>query len=356
VPIGELLDVVGEGVVIRHPLQPFDPRNFEPGRLVPVVPWSFDANAQAGAVALQHPREAAGAFLTGPLPPLADETIELADLVRFVEHPVRRFLRRRLGIDVRDFSEEVVDDLGIELDALERWGVGDRLLASRMEGVDARQARLAEIARGRLPPGQLGAPAVQDAEPVVEAIVAEAGPEVATSVDVRVELPDGRIVAGTVPDVCGTTLRTATFSRLAARHRIAAWVRLLALTAAFPSAGYDARIIGKRGREAAEVRCLPALTGDEALAHLVDIVAMYDDGMRAPLPLICKTSAAYAESGDDAAAKEWTSEYEWPKEDADAEHVLALGGQLTYEELSAMPDFPELAHRLWDPVLARETR
>jgi exodeoxyribonuclease V gamma subunit len=83
---------------------------------------------------------------------------------------------------------------------------------------------------------------------------------------------------------------------------------------------------------------------------------MYERGMCEPLPLICKTSAAYAESGDAAAAKEWTSEYEWPKEDADAEHQLVFGGRIPYEELSAKPHFHDLAHRLWDPLLAKETR
>ena len=29
-------------VVVRHPLQPFDPRNFIAGELVPGQPWSFD--------------------------------------------------------------------------------------------------------------------------------------------------------------------------------------------------------------------------------------------------------------------------------------------------------------------------
>ena len=30
------------GIVVVHPLQPFDIRNVEPGRLVPKVPFSFD--------------------------------------------------------------------------------------------------------------------------------------------------------------------------------------------------------------------------------------------------------------------------------------------------------------------------
>ena len=59
VPIGELLDVIDatavatagrarEHVVVEHPLQPFDDRNFEPGALAAGHPWSFDAGAGGG--------------------------------------------------------------------------------------------------------------------------------------------------------------------------------------------------------------------------------------------------------------------------------------------------------------------
>ena len=78
--------------------------------------------------------------------------------MRFVEHPVRAFLRQRLGISVGDYSDEVGDALPVELDALERWGVGERLLDALMGGTDGRTAIRAEIAAGKLPPGQLGLP------------------------------------------------------------------------------------------------------------------------------------------------------------------------------------------------------
>ena len=88
VPVGELLDVIdrtaGEGarerVLVAHPLQPFDPRNFAP-------PRSFDRTMLDGAAAMAGERREAPAFLPGPLPELEGEVVELEDLVRFVAPP-----------------------------------------------------------------------------------------------------------------------------------------------------------------------------------------------------------------------------------------------------------------------------
>ena len=79
VPIGELLDVIdatartADGparrqVLIEHPLQAFDVRNFEPGRLVCDTPWSFDSSARDGARALVAPRSERPSFAGAVLP------------------------------------------------------------------------------------------------------------------------------------------------------------------------------------------------------------------------------------------------------------------------------------------------
>ena len=262
VPVSELLDVVdatvrtGSGdarahVVVEHPLQPFDPRNFARGALLRDRVWSFDAVTLEGAQALAAQRSAPGRFLAGPLPALGGDLIEIESLVRFAQHPVREFLRQRLGITVRDFSDQVEDDLPIELDNLERWGVGRRLLDARLSGVDARTAAIAEIARGTLPPGVLGKPVIEEVLPVVEDIVVAAealldgSPAAPDSIDVRVALADGRTLGGTVPGLIGDLLRTVAYSRVGASHRLAAWVRVLALTASHPERSFGAATVGR---------------------------------------------------------------------------------------------------------------
>src|SRR5215210_262670 len=73
VPVGELLDVVDATarpggsrpapararVLVQHPLQPFDPRNFTRGELVPGQVWGFDRVTLLGARAMGRPRSQA---------------------------------------------------------------------------------------------------------------------------------------------------------------------------------------------------------------------------------------------------------------------------------------------------------
>jgi exodeoxyribonuclease V gamma subunit len=364
VPVGELLDLVGhEGIVVRHPLQPFDQRNFERGALVPETTWSFDHVTLRGAQALTGERAPRAPFLSHPLPALDDDLVELDDLVRFVERPVRAFLRKRLGITVADYSDEVQDALPVELGGLEAWQVGERLLRARLAGTDRRQAILAEIGRGTLPPGQLGLPTIHKIDPIVDEIVAHVPAGETTSVDVKLALPDGRTLTGTVANVVDDVLRTVTYSKVNPRHRIAAWARLLAVQAAHPRRAFEAMTVG-RGREGGvAVARIAGLDGPLALDYLLVLLDLYDRGMREPPPLYCLTSAAYA-AGENPTTV-WESG-RFPGEEAEPEHQLVLGSR-TFADLmieGARTDerwdmdetrrFGRWARRLWDPVLEHE--
>jgi exodeoxyribonuclease V gamma subunit len=367
VPLGELLDVVDRTarfpgaaatrgrVVVEHPLQPFDPRNFDAGALVPERAWSFDRVALDGARALSGGQASAPGFLAARLAPDAEATIELGELVRFVQHPVRVFLRRRLEIATSAHDDDVDDALPLELDGLEQWNVGERLLQARLAGAEQNTAIAAEIARGELPPELLAEPVLAEVYPVVEQLVAAAADhipaaEASASLGVRVNLPGGRALVGTVPGVRGDLVAATTYSRVAPKHRLAAWVYLLALAASRPATPYEAVTLGRstRSRSAGKVTVArirlsvdPETRRVEALRELAVLVDLFDRGMREPLPLYCKTSAAYAaavavgKDGQAAAGKEWTSDWRFPKEDAEPEHVLVFGGRRPLDEVFA---------------------
>ncbi len=172
VPLGELLDVVAQTagvavdeVVRRHPLQPFDPRNFAAG-----APFSFDPSAFRGARAAVGLRVVEPPRVAGPLPPLPAGDVELADLVAFCVHPTQAFLRQRLGVRVPDEQDEPADALDTDLDPLSSWDVGERMLTARLRGVGAAEFRQGEWRRGTLPPARLGVALLTQLETAVDAL------------------------------------------------------------------------------------------------------------------------------------------------------------------------------------------
>ena len=403
VPVGELLDAIdrtartartGDGsaqdqVLVRHPLQPFDPRNFIAGELAPGIPWGFDQPALDGAIALSGKRRDAPPFLAAPLPAVDATRLALEDLVQFAERPVRAFLRQRLGISVSDSDDEVEDGLPVELDHLELWGIGQRLLEGTLAGIDRDSCVRAEIARGTLPPGLLRLPVLNRVGATVEAIAAcaqsYAGSEPPRSVETNVALSGGRRLIGSVSGVRGHVLLTVSYARLGPRHRLAAWVRLLALSAARPDQPFEAVTVGKAryGTDAdVTVARIGPLAADattraqRALTLLEALVELRDRGMREPLPIASLTSAAYAHAAavgadpEAAAEKAWTSGFSFDGEDVDPDHQRAFGGVRTLAELlEARPRadeqgngwdvaeasrFGRLARRLWGDLLTAE--
>jgi len=365
VPLGELLDTVivtaGTDVVRRHPLQPFDAANFEAAH-----PFSHDTAALAGARTARRPRTPVPAFLPAALPPVSGD-VELTDLVALAVHPVQAFLRQRLGVRLPQEEDEVVDALAAELDNLSRWGVGDRMLAARLRGVPAADWAQAEWRRGTLPPMRLGRNVLADVATAVEALVAAAAPLYAApaeSRDVTVDLGDGRRLTGTVPGLRDGTLVAASYSRLGPKHRMAAWVRLLAL-AATGDDPWRAVTVGRYRRRGAEGSTLtpPA----DPTAVLRDLVDLRDEGLTRPLPVPPAAAAAYAQrrhQGDPvgdamAAAASAYRDMFGDHTDRHLDYVYAGG----WEQVVIEPGdggepshFGVLARRLWTPLLSAERR
>jgi exodeoxyribonuclease V gamma subunit len=110
--------------------------------------------------------------------------------------------------------------------------------------------------------------------------------------------------------------------------------------------------------------------------HLDVLVDLFHRGMCEPLPLYCKTSAAWAgattggQEPRQAATRSWESGWNGHNEDRDPEHELVLGEGMSFATmvgLSGIPRDDELpwlategsrfgvyAHRLWDALLAHE--
>jgi exodeoxyribonuclease V gamma subunit len=388
VPLGELLDVLeltapgaAERVHVRHPLQPFDARSFDASR-----PFSFDRASYAGARALSRPREARPAFLPTPLAGQepghgAGDLVPLETLVRFLEHPVKGFLRQRLGISTTEDADEVDDGFPIAPGPLEKWAIGNRLLLSAMAGVGPEQAVRAERLRGEVPPGPLGTAVVAPVADEVHALMRwthslRSGPT--EHRDVSLALPSGATLTGTVGVVEHRVVRVV-YSRLGAKHRLRAWVQLLALCAQWGEETWEAVTVGRGGRGALAASRLAGVPQETACEVLDDLVQTFRAGLCSPLPIPPATAGAYAEKRAAGlseatavafAGRSWRSSSGRTVmgDSTDADH-LRVWGDASLADLTGIPADPsdrrwpdephlfgQLARRVWTPLLEAETR
>lgn len=379
VPLAELLDTldittshpVRDQIHITHPLQPFDIRNVTPGGVLPGHPFTFDSTALIAARAAAGARAERPPFICGPLPAPDVTDVALTDLAAFFNHPIKGFFRA-LDYTLPWDVDGVSDDMPVEIDALEEWTVGDRLLADMLRGMTPADAQQAEWRRGTLPPGQLGWRRVSELRDRCAALAAETRgyrTDDSRAFDIDIDLGGGRRVTGTVSPVFGERLVSVTYSRLDAKHLLQSWIPLVALSAHDHQREWSAVCIGRARRGPQPlVRSLGRPT--DPLGVLRDLVTIYDAGRREPLPLPLKTSYAWAQARRDRDDPELQAGYRWrsgnfPGEDADPAVERAFGkgiwlrhlmqplrpGEETEGETNRLGAY---SARLWLPLLRAE--
>jgi exodeoxyribonuclease V gamma subunit len=380
VPLAELLDAldattetpaeqVREQLVVRHPLQPFDIRNVIPGKLIPDKPFTFDSTVLRAAKSSSGERTEKPPFVAGPLPAPPKEDVSLADLVAFFRDPVKGFFRA-LDYTLPWEVDGVEDDIAVEIDNLEEWTIGDRMLSDMQRGMTTKQARDAEWRRGTLPPGQIGWRVAVDISEKSELLAVEAArfrQAEPKALDVDVDLGAGRRLTGTVSPVFGDRLVSVTYSKLGGKHLLESWIPLLALYARDPHTEWSAVCIGRARRGNTPQTDGLGRPEGPAVDLLRDLVAIYDAGRREPLPLPVKTSFAWASArhtGDDPVSDArfaWVSN-KFPADDQQPAHVQAWGSGAWLSDLM-QPLRPgeefegednrlgAYACRLWAPLL-----
>jgi exodeoxyribonuclease V gamma subunit len=382
VPLAELLDAldqttgapIREHIVTKHPLQPFDRNNVTPGALVPNQPFTFDPTALAAAEAAVGKRCEPARFFINPLPAQPNTDVALVDLLDFFKDPVKGFFRQ-LDYTLPWDVDGIDNAMPVDIDPLEVWTVGDRMLRDMLRGMDRKVAMNAEWRRGTLPPGKLG---WRKAETISQtafqlARIAQSHqgvPRISPRAhDVAADLGDGRRVSGTVNPVFDSKIVEVTYSRLAPKHKLQAWISLVALAADNPSRDWSAICLGRGGKDTIELCGFSAPS--DALSVMRDLVSLFDAGHREPLPLPLNTSYAWADRrhrGKDPvkyARSKWETNNFHDGEDCQRAHERVWGFRAPFHVLLDPPRAGEevpgedsrlgaLAARLWLPMLAAE--
>ena len=250
------------------------------------------------------------------------------------------------------------------------------MLAERLGGTSLADFRAAEWRRGTLPPFALGELQLQDITRAVDALV-EVSSDVhagqADVLDISIALNSGRRITGTVTGVHGGTIARTSYSRLAPKHRLAAWVRLLAAQVQDGTRTWQAVTTGRGpGRRAAwrSVITAPA----DALEQLESLVGLRDLGLSEVLPVGPTATATYADrrfrgapeaDALDAAERQWSDKF---GDATDRSIGYLYGNNASFSAVLGTPYrashprwgdettlFGALARQLWTPLLDAET-
>ena len=200
---------VRDVVTTHHPLQPFDRAQLHRRRAAPRPAVQLRPAGHAGALAGGRPRADPAPFLAGPLPPRRRRTSSSPTCTGCSRtRPAASCASGCRSRETRG-EDEPADALPVELDGLEQWAVGERLLHERLAGLDAAACIASSGTAARLPPGPLGDATLPRSVREVERLLHASAPDAAhepESYDVDVPLGDGTRLTGTVGGARGDVL------------------------------------------------------------------------------------------------------------------------------------------------------
>ena len=347
----EQRSAVADVLEVRHPRHPFDEKCFTKGALGEVGSWGFDPSDLDGALTRRRRTAQARPFLVDLLPSNRAEIIDLGELHSFLAHPVAAFVGRALEARLPRKEERLSTLLPVALTDLEKWKIGDRMLAARLDGLDPDAWLELERARGTLPPGVLEDELVDELDGIVAAITAEATAHGvrqggAEPFEVDVELGDRTRIVGTVPlrlDPATPGPARVQYKKVQPVDRLAAWLDLMALAASDPSGDWRSVVIGRAPDTRVVVEAVDlvpagfgAADGIEPCTALEVAVDCYWRGMREPIPLFPVLS--YEQHRSTARSSHWVSH--WGGGDGEHAAVRLAFPDLDYQALMALPSRP----------------
>lgn len=293
--VSELLDYLAgrygaSGITVRHALQAFSPRYFEGGEL-----FSYSRENFAAARALAGPRLAPGFFTAGISEPEPQfRTVSLDELCRFFGNPSRFLLTRRLGLFLEDRAEVLDEREPFSVEGLDRYALESALLEKALRGESIRGELERFRAAGLIPAGTPGLFWFEDAcgslEQLAGRIVERRAGRADEPVNVDIAVGGFRLtgtIAGIYPG--GLVLHRPRDSR---RNRLEAWITHLALGCALAEAGRSLPGSVLCTRQCDSIYDYP----EDILGRLEELLDLYWQGLRRPLPFFPQTSWAYAEA------------------------------------------------------------
>lgn len=344
-------DKVLRQIITEHPLQPFSPRYFnQPLSSL----FSYDSAWASAANSLGSDGEPS-LFIESALPAPENERrqLSLAELIRFIQHPVRYFLQQRLGVILDRAESDIEDSEPFALDSLQIYQLKQQLIERRLADQDLKQYRELLKAQGGLPVGPFAdvnyARHCEEAIDYADDLQALLKPPLEP---VELDLSLGEFqLHGWLTNVTVDGLQDYRYTKIKAKDKLALWVKHLVLCALQPEG------IAIRSQHFAEDTVLSFVKVDDAAHQLHQLLKIYWQGMSMPLPFYAESSHHYVmqlnkggkEQALARAEKTFIGSDYYPGEKGDAYIQLALRGLDPINE-----SFINLAEMIYQPLLSAE--
>lgn len=386
-------------LVLRHPLHPFSRQYFNQGK---DPRWFSYSSVYADTASRSSAPRKARPPLSGVAlaPPSAEpeELIPLAELARFLESPARRFVRDRLNIALPEQGQPLADREPMTLEPLDRYQVGEAMLAALLEGLSPDEAVAIAQAEGRLPLGTPGTLAVEPVRAIAERLAALTLPlrrdGVARTAPVELTLSEASVrLTGSLAGLWPAGRLELGYGTLDLRRELRLWVRHLALNVALGEGelagcapvSWAVGRAGGRGKDLALLRLGPVA---DAREQLLSLVVLWQQAATGVVPFFPLAARAYAktlpasnpDSGVDdgtvvAALRAAAAAFGADRRESDAAGArygrvdvddaylaLALGDAVPWDpdggpaDPNAVARFQELASAVFGPLEAAATR
>jgi exodeoxyribonuclease V gamma subunit len=351
--LGKAFSVTEDDFLIKHPLQPFSPRYFSGDREL----FSFsEENCRAGS-GLGMNSDNIREFIN-LLPESEIKAVTIGELTDFLLNPAKYLLKQRLKInlDGLDRNELPEEKEAFEIETLAGYAMTQELTEFILAGGDVNKFGEILRAEGRLPSGSAERSEFLGLKTEVEAFVGEVQkflpPEKnSCQYDCSLDL-NGVAFSGRFnlwPDFGHVAFRCA---KLKVKDLIRCWIVHLALNASGDDWNGDRNSI----HIATDKKfAFAPLEQEYARLLLVDLLELFKEGFRCPLPFFPETSYAFAQKDGDrqdrlsAAEKKWSPpnyKTEIPSEFEDLYVKRCFAEDVIYQD-----GFAELAEKVFKPLL-----
>jgi len=289
-----------QALLTEHPLTAFSPRYFDAlsgrngaaGLFSYAAEWLPVAGAQLGQTA---------PFVSKKLPREMPETLELDELLRFFQNPVRYFFREKLKVVFDQPAADGEDEEPFSLDGLDDYLIKQRYLQTAIacEPLEPLDQLLAS--EGQLPLGVAGQQRLAKLRGDATDLATKLAPwcegeQQRLEIRLPLDLSAGPlVVTGWLDGVYGGRLVRCRPSQIQGKDRLASWISHLVYCAMYPVAADNATVYRGLSGE----MLLRPLNQSDARSELRGLLEIWLEGRSEPLAFDPQTGWAWADEEDE---------------------------------------------------------